>query len=1707
MTEIDYAIQLNAGGTGSIFENGTSRGTYSYAVGDVFAVEASSAGTVRYYQNGLLLYTSGVSPTYPLLVDTAAHGADSKLVDVSVGGLIMPRVATPTFSPVAGTYTSAQTVTISCATGSATIRYTTDGTEPTTASTTYTGTLNIATTTTLKAKAWKTGYDASATATATYQMNFGTLAAPTFTPAPGTYTSSATVTMSSTQSGATIRYTTNGSEPTASSTAYTAPLLVDATTTLKAKAFHIDYVTSATTTGTYTIVVAEPTFTPDGGSHAAGTTITVATATSGATIRYTLTGVDPTTSDTVIASGGTLVVGNYTLKAKAFKAGCTDSTTKSASYTMTGVFTPGALVGGTSHVLALRHDGTVWAWGSNGTGRLGDGTTTTAMRPIRVAGLTGVTAIAAGGSFSMALRNDGTVWTWGSDTNGELGNGAAGATNWPTPISLTNVTHIAAGASHALARKSDGTVVAWGLNGSGRLGDGTTTTRTSPVAVTDLAGVAAVAAGSEHSAAVLSNGTVKAWGANNYSQVGDGTTTDRWTATTVDGLYSIATLAAGSNHTVALSDDGRVWVWGSNINGQFGDGTEFQRTTPVQAAILGVTSVAATNVACYAVKSDGTLWTWGDRTFGALGDGQTSGSVRTPTQVAGVSGVAAVGAGQSYLGLARTTDRKVLAWGNNGTTTVVGDGTAISRTTPTEVAAADFDWKVATPTLMVGSAPYGALQTVNVTSNQSVTIANQTGGSTIYYTTNGVDPTTSDAPVSGAVVISDSTTLKARAYQSGVPTSNVDGVIFAYKVATPTFSPAPATYSVSKNVTISCSTSGATIRYTTDGSEPTSSSTLYSVAVTISTETTLKARAFKGGWTDSDTASGTYFFNYGTGSTPSISPAAGSYVDTVSVSISGGPSGATIRYTTNGSTPDANSTLYTGAFNVTSGLTVKARAFHPDYVQSAVASNAYTIQLSTPSLSPGGGTYSVGQQVTISTTTSGATLRYTLGGVNPTTNDPVIESGTVVTLLATATIKVKAFKSGYTDSAVASATYTITGSPSVAGTLAPSRWQSSYATRSSDTTMWDWGYNSNKQLGDGTTNDAPSPMQVTAFGTVTAMAGGQYHAVALRSDGLVYAAGLNTTGQLGDGTTTARTNPVQVINLTSVTAVGAGNTHGLAVTGGSVKAWGDNSQGQLGDNTTTSPRSTAVQAQGLTSGVVAVTGGALHSLALKSDGTVWAWGDNASGQLGDSSTTDRKVPTQVSGISTATAIAAGASSSYALLSDGTVKAWGRNTSYELGDGSTTNRTSPVTVTGLAGVRAIAAGEYHALAARADGSVVSWGSNGAGQLGDTGSPRPYAGFVYGPSGIVAVAAGSVHSLALANDGTVWGWGGNSVYQLGDGTTTGRPPIKLAEPVMSWKAPTPVLSVGTGTYTAEQAVALNSTLTDSLVHYTTNGADPTGSDSSVSPGGTVNVTTSQTLKARTFKSGWSSSNLASADYTLQVPVVSFSLTQGTYNTDQSLTLSSGLSGVTIRYTTDGTTPTGSSTAYNTPLSIGATQTVKAIGWRSGWTESVNDQRTYTMKVAVPAPSPTPGSHTSPPTVTLTTTTSGTTIHYTVDGSEPNESRPSMSSGGTVAVGQSSTLAAMARRAGWTNSDVFWGFYSISLGTVATPTISPAAATYTAVQSATISTTTVGATIRYTTDGTDPTLWSSVYTGPIAVDATMTVKAKAFKEDHTASAIGPE
>ncbi len=370
---------------------------------------------------------------------------------------------------------------------------------------------------------------------------------------------------------------------------------------------------------------------------------------------------------------------------------------------------------------------TAYAWGQNDYGQLGNGTTTARAVPDHVVDpadptgfLQNVVILGCGGRHSIALKTDGTVWAWGLNGQGELGDGTTTFHTTPVQVKdftdptgyLHNIVAIAAGANHNLAAKSDGTVWAWGYNSDGQLGDGSTTNRLAPVQVKDptdptgfLQNAVLVAAGTFHSQIVKADGTAWACGENSYGTLGDGTNTGRTLPVQVKDptdptgyLQNVVSASAGLRFSVLLKADGTVWACGWNGLGQLGDGTTANRSTPVQTVdpadptgtLQNVVSLSAGGYHSLALKPDGTCAAWGDNGYGQLGDPtaptiqSTPITVTDPTDPSGyLQGVVTIAGGFSH-SLAAKGDGTAWGWGLNDTYQL-GDGTRTTRTVPAQI--------------------------------------------------------------------------------------------------------------------------------------------------------------------------------------------------------------------------------------------------------------------------------------------------------------------------------------------------------------------------------------------------------------------------------------------------------------------------------------------------------------------------------------------------------------------------------------------------------------------------------------------------------------------------------------------------------------------------------------------------------------------------------------------------------------------------------------------------------------------------------------------------------------------------------------------------------------------------------------------------------------------------------------------------------------
>ena len=1161
--------------------------------------------------------------------------------------------------------------------------------------------------------------------------------------------------------------------------------------------------------------------------------------------------------------------------------------------------TPTAVAAGYGHSLAIGSDGKLYAWGYNGQGQLGNGTydygSTSPVVVNLPAGVT-PTAVAAGGSHSLALGSDGKLYAWGRNDFGQLGDGTTNQQTTPVIVNLpagVTPTAVAAGSIHSLAIGSDGKLYAWGYNGSGELGNGTNNygPNTTPTVVNLPAGVTptAVAAGQSHSLAIGSDGKLYAWGYNGNGQLGDGTYNQQNTPVIVNlpaGVTPTA-VAAGSSHSLAIGSDGKLYAWGYNGSGQLGDGSYNQQTTPASvsdlaypiwlasspnpsllgnavtvtatvignlptgsvqfkdgAAVLGepVTlvdgrasiSVSSLALGVHALGADysgdannaakssqgpqfqrvvpslnqpqiaagqshsleirgSQLYAWGNNDQGQLGDGTTSRKTASvPVKLpAGVTPTA-VAAGSSH-SLAIGSDAKLYAWGYNGYGQL-GDGSYNQQTTP-----------------VVVKLPTGVTPTaVAAGSNHSLAIGSDGKLYAWGYNGNGqlgvVDPSCCQRNTPGVVNLPAGVTPTAMAAGYGHSLAiGSDGQLYAWggngqgQLGDGTLNQrnTPALVNLPAGVTPVAVAAGSShsLAIGFDGK-------LYAWGNngqgqlgdgTTTQQTTPVIVSLPAGVIPTAVAAGEYhslamgsdgkLYAWGYNGSGQLGDGTGSQQFTpVMVNLPGVAPTAVAAGTYHSLALGSDGKLYAWGNNYSGQLgdgTTGQR-------NSPTSLNAYgttTQLLSSPNPS------APGQTVTLSASVSGGglysaptgTVQFKDGDALLVDAQPLV-GGSASLVVSTLTLGRHALSAVYSGDSLSVPS---TGLASHA-VQRPARIASggNYTLEIIDGKLYGWGYNGSGQLGDGTTTNHASRGQVLLPAGVVpvAVAAGDAHSLALAADGSLYAWGDNHYGQLGDGSTVNRSTPVRVALPAGVTAVAmaAGYDHSLALgSDGQLYAWGSNASGQLGDYTTVNRRS-PVRARlpaGVTPALLAA--GFESSLMIATDGQVYAWGNNSVGQLGDGSTTPRSAPVLAGLPAGITAIELAARDLHALAigSDGQVYAWGYNAEGQLGDGTTTNRSTPVVAALPAGVTAVdvSAGSGHSLAIGSDGLVYAWGRNLDGQLGNgssTAHSTPVALSLPGGSVPTEISAGIDHSVAMIAGGEAFGWGYNDYGQLGNGGTTER-----------------------------------------------------------------------------------------------------------------------------------------------------------------------------------------------------------------------------------------------------------------------------------------------------------------------------------------------
>lgn len=416
----------------------------------------------------------------------------------------------------------------------------------------------------------------------------------------------------------------------------------------------------------------------------------------------------------------------------------------------------------------IKNNGTLWDWGRNSVGQLGDGTTISKSVPIMIGNDSNWTKVSSN-SHTMAIKKDGTLWVWGWNVLGQLGDNTT--TNKLSPIQIgsdTNWASICPGVFHSLAIKTNGTLWAWGANTRGQLGNGSNTSSNIPIQIGNANDWAKVSAGNVSSVAIKTDGTLWAWGYNFNGELGNGTNLDSNIPVQIGTATNWASVHSGQHHILAIKTDGTLWAWGYNGNGELGDSTTTSRNTPVQVGTDNDWVIAETGLShSIALKSNGTIWTWGLNSSGQLGNNSTT-DVHYPIQVGNATNWRAISAGGLF-NLAVKIDGTFWLWGKNDNGQL-GDGSTVNKLIPTAIACptcsptfatinatacGSYSWNGSTLTssgvyydTLVNSASCDSFLTLNLTIKQpsisttSVTTCGNYSWNGTTYTSSGIYTTT-----------------------------------------------------------------------------------------------------------------------------------------------------------------------------------------------------------------------------------------------------------------------------------------------------------------------------------------------------------------------------------------------------------------------------------------------------------------------------------------------------------------------------------------------------------------------------------------------------------------------------------------------------------------------------------------------------------------------------------------------------------------------------------------------------------------------------------------------------------------------------------------------------------------------------------------------------------------------------------------------------
>ncbi len=978
------------------------------------------------------------------------------------------------------------------------------------------------------------------------------------------------------------------------------------------------------------------------------------------------------------------------------------------------------------HTVAIKTDGTLWVWGYNSSGQLGNGNIVSINTPITTfAGGTNWKQAEGGTAHTIAIKTDGTLWVWGVNDQGQLGTNFRSISSpfgISTPVTTfvggTDWKQASAGYDYSAAIKTDGTLWTWGYAYFGQLGTGGFYTLVRSTPMTTFAGgtnwadtpttnpedLYTLNILSQGSAAIKTDGTLWIWGSGTYGVLGNADTTNRSTpVTTFAGGTNWKQVSGGGNFVAAIKTDGTLWTWGLGGSGRLGNANTTNRSTPVTTFAGGTNwkQVSAYGLFVSAIKTDGTLWTWGDGSNGKLGNANTT---NRSTPVTTFSG----GIDWKYVNgpFAIKTDGTLWAWGS-GSGGRLGNAVTTNTSTPVTTFAGGTNWKQVHGAAAIktdgtlwtwGPGNNGYLGNGATTGNISTPVTTFAGGTNWKQVSTSVAIKTDGTLwVWGSSENGDLANGKGSYNFNGIPNS-------FWIISTPI-------------TTFTGGTNWAQVNYN----------------LALKTDGTL--------WTWGYNRNG----QLGDGFHITINDVprrVGSGLNWKQVSCS---YHSTAAIKTDG-------TLWTWGYNDQGQLGTSVL-----YQGSADPITTFAGGTNWKQVSAGG-YYSVNMMAAIKTD---GTLWTWGNGINGLLGNGVTINtariSTPITTFAGGTDWKQVSCGGYHTAAV-----------------------------KTNGTLWTWGSNNQSALGTNDADNRSTPVTTFAGGTNWKSVGssGGYRVCAIEYNDILtnppdvfrlFTWGTERYGALGNAVITNTSASIPVTTFTGGTnwkQISTGGYHTAAIkTDGTLWIWGEGGIGDLGTNDI-SNRSTPVTTFAGGTNWKQVSSSYNYTTAIKTDGTLWAWGNNTNGQLGNARTTDTITPvTTFAGGTNWSQVGAGLDHTAAIKTDGTLWTWGRGTEGQLGTNDTTTRSTPVTTfAGGTDWKQVSSGGYHTTAIKTDGTLWIWGRGNGGQLGNnniSGFPTstPITTFA-GGTNWNQISSGKSHTAAIKTDGTLWTWGSGDYGLLGN-----------------------------------------------------------------------------------------------------------------------------------------------------------------------------------------------------------------------------------------------------------------------------------------------------------------------------------------------------